>query len=134
MSEDSSQTTLLRLAAFVVDALSFALALVLPATIISYGAAQFGETTRAVSLVWWVALAVLMTAMLLRDGYRGRSPGKRLFGLKVVTPTGSLCSYRRSVARNLSLTLFPIELLLVLFSRGRRRIGDRIANTTIIEE
>lgn len=134
MPEEHSQTRLLRLAAFVVDALIFALTLILPATAASYAAAQFGRDTKAVSLVWWIALALLLAAMLVRDGYRGRSPGKRLLGLKIVTPTGSGCSYGRSVARNLPLILLPIEVVLVFIARGGARVGDRIAKTSIVEE
>lgn len=134
MPEETSQTRLLRLAAFVVDALVFALALILPATVGSYSAARFGGNTKAVSLVWWVALAVLLVLMLLRDGYRGRSPGKRLLGLKIVTPRGTGSSYGRSVLRNMTLLLLPVELLLVFTGRGGARLGDRIAKTSIVEE
>ena len=133
MPERLTQTTLLRLAAFVVDALLLALILILPATAVSYGAARFGGSTRSITLVWWSALAVLMLAMCLRDGYRGRSPGKRLFGLKLTTPTGDKCGYLRSVVRNSTLILLPIELFLVLFGGGLR-IGDRLAKTVVAEE
>ena len=77
---DNSQTKLLRIAAFLVDALSISIILVLPASIVSY-AMTWASTPKGIQLVWWAALAVLMVAILLRDGFRGRSLGKQILGL-----------------------------------------------------
>jgi uncharacterized RDD family membrane protein YckC len=131
----SSQTTLLRVAAFLVDALTMALALILPASVASYATAWIGGSVKAIQIVWYVALAVLMTGMLIRDGIRGRSPGKRLLGLRLITPRGEGCGYFRSVVRNLPLVV-PVwnlaEVVMVL--AGKPRSGDRLANTTVTEE
>ena len=128
------QTKLLRIAAFLVDALSISIILILPASLVSYGMTWTG-TPRGIQLVWWVALGVLMIAILLRDGFRGRSLGKQVLGLRLVTPRGEGCGYGRSIIRNLPL-LIPgwnlLEALLVLF--GTARTGDRIARTTVTEE
>jgi uncharacterized RDD family membrane protein YckC len=132
---DSSQTTLLRVAAFLVDALSTSLILILPASAVSYAMAWIGGSVKVIQIVWWVALAILLVAILLRDGFRGRSMGKRLLGLRLLTPQGERCGYGRSVARNIPL-IVPVwnlvELLLVV--AGRPRTGDRIARTTVTEE
>lgn len=132
---DTSQTTLLRVAAFLVDALSISVILVLPASAASYAMAWIGGSVTAIQLVWWVALAVLILAILLRDGFRGRSLGKQLLGLRTITPRGEGCGYIRSVIRNLPL-LIPVwnllELALVL--AGKARTGDRIARTIVTEE
>lgn len=133
MPEDLTQTILLRLAAFVVDALLMALLLIIPGTVISYVAAQFGGSSKVVSLVWWVALAILLLGILLRDGRHGRSLGKRLFGLKIETPNGKPCGYLRSLVRNSTLLLLPIELMFVL-NRNSPRLGDRLAKTVVVEE
>ncbi|HKS22722.1 MAG TPA: RDD family protein [Thermoanaerobaculia bacterium] len=131
-SDSSSQTTLLRIAAFLVDALSISILLILPSSVISYSMAWFGGSVKAIALVWFAALGVLVLAMLLRDGYRGRSIGKRLLGLRLVTPRGEGCGWGRSVVRNVFLALFPIEAFLVL--RGKPRLGDRVARTMVMEE
>ena len=132
---DAPQTTLLRIAAFLVDALTISLILILPASGVSYAMAWIGGSVRAIQIVWWVALAVLIVAILLRDGFRGRSIGKHMLGLRLVTPRGERCGYGRSIVRNVPLVI-PVwnflELLLVLF--GRARTGDRIARTTVTEE
>jgi uncharacterized RDD family membrane protein YckC len=131
---DSSQTKLLRIAAFLVDALWISILLVLPASIVSY-AMTWSASPKGIQLVWWGALAVLVLAMLFRDGFRGRSIGKHLLGLRLVTPRGEGCGYLRSFVRNVPL-IVPgwnlIEVLMVLL--GKPRTGDRIAKTTVTEE
>ena len=129
---DGSQTTLLRIAAFLVDALCIAILLILPASIISYSLAWVGGAIKAIQIVWFVAISVLAMGMLLRDGYKGRSLGKQMLGLRIVTPAGEGCGWWRSVLRNAALILFPVEVFFVL--RGRPRIGDRIAQTTVTQE
>lgn len=132
-SDSSSQTTLLRIAAFLVDALSMSILLILPASLISYSMAWFGGSVKAISLVWFIALGVLVLGMLLRDGWRGRSVGKQMLGLRLMTPRGDGCGWGRSMVRNaVLLMLFPIEMILVL--RGRPRVGDRVAGTAVAEE
>lgn len=131
---DSPQTKLLRIAAFLVDALSIAILLILPASVVSYGM-TWTTTPKGIQLVWWVALGVLMLAMLFRDGFRRRSIGKQLLGLRVLTPRGEGCGYIRSFIRNVPLVIpgwNVVEVLLVLF--GKPRTGDRIAKTTVTEE
>jgi uncharacterized RDD family membrane protein YckC len=132
---DSSQTKLLRIAAFLVDALSISIILVVPASAASY-AMTWASSPKGIQLVWWGALAILMFAMLLRDGWRGRaSAGKQLLGLRLLTPQGEGCGYGRSVVRNLPL-IIPVwnlvEVILVL--AGKARTGDRIARTAVTEE
>lgn len=131
---DSSQTKLLRIAAFLVDALSTSILLVLPASAISYGM-TWTSSPKGIQLVWWGALAVLILAMLFRDGFRGRSIGKHLLGLRLLTPRGEGCGYLRSLVRNIPLVIPGwnlIEVILVL--AGKRRTGDRIGRTSVTEE
>ena len=131
---DSSQTRLLRIAAFLVDALSIAIILMLPAAAVSYAMTWTGSP-KGIQLVWWVALAILVLAMLFRDGFRGRSIGKYLLGLRLITPRGERCGWGRSFVRNVPLVIPGwnlIEMTLVLL--GKPRTGDRIARTTVTEE
>jgi len=132
---DSTQTKLLRIAAFLVDALSLSIVLILPASIVSYSLALIGGSVKAISIVWFVALGILILGMLLRDGFRGRSIGKQMLGLRLMTPKGEGCGYGRSIARNLSL-IVPVWNLVevVLVIAGRNRTGDRLARTLVTEE
>lgn len=132
---DTSQTTLLRIAAFLVDALGLSIVLILPASVVSYSMAWVGGSVKAISIVWFVAIGILVIGVLIRDGYRGRSLGKQMLGLRLVTPRGEGCGYVRSVARNVPL-IVPlwnlVELALVV--TGQSRTGDRLARTAVTEE
>ncbi|HYI10245.1 MAG TPA: RDD family protein [Thermoanaerobaculia bacterium] len=131
---DSSQTKLLRVAAFLVDALSIAILLILPASAVSY-AMTWTTSPKGIQLVWWAALLILMIAMLLRDGFRKRSIGKQLLGLRLVTPRGEGCGYGRSILRNIPLIIPGWNLIeVILVVAGKARTGDRIARTTVTEE
>ena len=77
---DGSQTRILRIAAFLVDALTIALVLVVPTSLISYALAWIGGSVKGIQIVWWVALAILVLSMhdeslfaqrALRAGARG---------------------------------------------------------------
>ena len=131
---DSAQTRLLRIAAFLVDALSISILLVLPASAVSY-AMTWSNSPRTIQLVWWVALAILVLALLFRDGFRGRSIGKQLLGLRLLTPRGEGCGYVRSLIRNLPLIVPGWNLVeVILVVGGKPRTGDRLARTTVTEE
>ena len=130
-----SQTVLLRVAAFLVDALTMALVLVLPASLVSYTLAWVGGAVEAIAIVWMTALALLFVGLLIRDGYRGRSIGKQMLGLRLLTPKGEGCGWGRSVVRNLPLIIPGWNLLeAALVFSGRSRTGDRIAHTSVTEE
>lgn len=137
MTEQPTPTRLLRVAAALMDALALALLLIAPATIISYAAAWFGGSIKAVSNVWWGAFLVLCIGILIRDGLGGRSPGKRLFGMRLTTQDGRRCSIARSAVRNFPL-IIPgwnvIEVVMVLALRPPRRTGDLLARTSVTEE
>jgi uncharacterized RDD family membrane protein YckC len=132
---DTSQTTLLRIGAFLVDSLALAIVLILPSSIVSYAMAWVGGSVKAIQLVWWVSLGIFMIGMLIRDGIRGRSPGKHLLGLRLTTPKGDRCGFGRSIVRNLPMVIpgwNVLEALMVI--SGRARTGDRIAKTSVSEE
>jgi uncharacterized RDD family membrane protein YckC len=135
MSTDGSQTTLLRIAAFLVDALSISLLLVLPAALLSYTLAWIGGEIKAIQNVWYAALGIVIVAMLFRDGWRGRSLGKQILGLRVITRNERPCGYIRSLARNVTLIVPVVNLAELIFVvAGKHRIGDRIAKTHVTEE
>lgn len=72
---------------------------------------------------------------LLRDA-SGASPGKRLFGLKVVRRGGAAAGPLASFTRNLTL-LVPVwnlvEMASVIRRADGRRPGDRLAGTALVE-
>jgi len=91
--------------------------------------------------------------LLISDGlFNGKSLGKQLIGLKVISlASGNACSVRESILRNLILCLgvalwrIPLigwilmllilgfEFIMLLGSKEGMRLGDEIAKTTVIE-
>ncbi len=76
---------------------------------------------------------------VLRDSlFGGTSPGKRLLGLRVVrTGTEERPSLVRSVLRNILLSIaqfvWLLELVVAHKTADKRRIGDRIAGTQVVD-
>jgi len=94
-----------------------------------------------------------LSYLLISDGlFDGRSIGKRLMGIKVVSvATGTPCSMKESILRNVPLgfglllykvplvgwifvfIISALEFLILLGSRDGMRFGDELAKTLVIE-
>jgi uncharacterized RDD family membrane protein YckC len=91
------------------------------------------------SFLPWVfrgAEALFLVTFLLRDSL-DVSPGKKLFGLRVIRVDGGRVTPLDSFVRNLPLALPPwnfLECVPVLRRPDRRRSGDRMAGTRVVEE
>ncbi len=69
-----------------------------------------------------------------KDGLGGRGPAKRFLKLVVVNKTtGEVAHPLRSFLRNLTLFMWPIEFLFMVITPNRRRLGDFIAGTEVVE-
>jgi hypothetical protein len=84
---------------------------------------------------------VAVLYLVLRDSIGGQSLGKLLVGLVVVNVrTGGLCTWKESVLRNV-LALIPganvvapfLETLTIIRDPQGQRLGDRLAQTQVIE-
>lgn len=63
----------------------------------------------------------------------GQSLGKRILGLAVVSKkTGKSCNIVQSVVRNSATLLLGMLDWIVAFGKDRQRIGDRVANTIVV--
>jgi uncharacterized RDD family membrane protein YckC len=99
----------------------------------------------------WV-LVVVAYHLFVEGLWQGRSPGKRLLGLRTISLEHiEPCTLLRAMLRNmlttarqlayLSLVFFPlallvdvVELLVVLGRRDGRRLGDFLAGTIVVRE
>lgn len=103
----------------------------------------FGTWLFIVAAVWIVA------DFLLQSGYfiacellmQGRSPGKALFGLRVVRDGGLPIGLRESALRNLlrmvdmmPLSQYLVGLVSMVVSKDVRRLGDFAAGTIVVRE
>lgn len=78
-----------------------------------------------------VAFFVMMLVYLNKDFVNARSVAKRILGLIIIDrKTGEPASELKCLLRNLTIPIWPLEVMVSLFSRTRR-LGDVIANTKI---
>lgn len=125
-----------RAAAFGVDLLVFAGGpLLLSTAVIVVILLYSPDPPATLGLGFFAAQTLFVLLFLLRDTW-GASPGKRLFGLRLVREGGRPVGVATSVVRNVPM-LVPgwnlIELLSVIRSDDGRRGGDRLAGTTLVE-
>ena len=72
--------------------------------------------------------------------HQGRSPGKRVCGLRVVDSRGLPITFQQSFVRNVVRALdyapvfYGLGGLVCMMDRHRRRLGDIVADTLVIEE
>ena len=88
---------------------------------------------------WFAIIPVLLVFMIFsiyfnKDAIKGKSPAKRILGLVIVdNKTGEIANPIKAVIRNVTLVLWPIEVIFSIFS-PERRIGDYIAGTKVISD
>lgn len=111
-----------------------------------YAAAIDGMVVASIFALAWPSVSITYLAMaatyiLLRDAISGRSVGKFLFGLRVVTlETGRPGSARDSVSRNVIFMLPGANVAAVLLEartltldQQGMRLGDRLALTQVVD-
>src|SRR6266850_1095393 len=96
-----------------------------------------------------VAVLVALVVFLVVWGYfllfealnDGRTPGKRLMGIRVVMDTGLRLTFTAAAVRNLvrivdmqPLFTYQVGLGFVLFHRQNKRLGDIVAGTVVVRD
>jgi len=124
-------------------------ALTIPAAIALVGAfiAAYGseeELTITLGIVGLILALIPLAFQMLKDGFgQGQSPGKKVMKLMVIDlDTNMPCTKQKSFLRNIILLLMAlvpvvgslIEPIMVLATKDGRRLGDRAANTMVIEK
>lgn len=71
------------------------------------------------------------SAYFNKDIFNGRSPAKRILKMQVIdNKTGQVANPLKCLVRNLTIPLWPLEVIFV-FIDPKRRLGDKIAGTRI---
>jgi uncharacterized RDD family membrane protein YckC len=83
------------------------------------------EGTALVSVVFVAYLAFFWATT-------GRTPGKQVMGLRVVTSAGGRLGAPRALTRAVLCTLFPLGIAWVIVSGGNRAIHDVLLRTAVI--
>ena len=135
----------IRMAAWIVDVLCLFLMTIVLAfvvlTTIWFGGWLGGEINdQVMALAGYSGALIVMASgfayFTLFVGSTGRTPGKMLFGLKIVRMTGEEMSYARASIRSLgwilSLLLFSVGFLMIAFTRQKQGLHDMLAGCYVL--
>jgi len=110
--------------------------------LVMVGAAQSAHSDEAATagamlfLFMYAGIILMQLALIiLRDGFNGMSPGKRILGLQVInTVSGVPARFGDSFKRNiiLAVPVLPIVVAVQIFTANGVRIGDEWAQTKVI--
>lgn len=92
----------------------------------------------ALTVTAWIVFTIYMAYFFLRDAFPHYCIGKRIMSIRTVTndDESKPCGIWQSFLRNLVVILSPLNLLeifVLLLRKDRRRIGDFLASTKVIE-
>lgn len=132
-----------RFAAHLLDGLLVLVAYIVIGSIVAAGTGNMtsdgfemegGPAFAAMALTFLVALAYFS---VFESSRSGRTPGKRLLGIRVTTLDGGQASFGQGVTRNLlrlidGLILYLPGIVLIMMSDRNQRLGDRIAETVVV--
>ena len=81
----------------------------------------------------WLILLILIFVLIFKDIFKGQSPGKIILKIAVRTATDPKIkpSFRKLVLRNIYMTTLPIELIVMVRSSDKRKLGDKLAGTDV---
>jgi uncharacterized membrane protein SpoIIM required for sporulation/uncharacterized RDD family membrane protein YckC len=97
----------------------------------------------------WLAAGLYLAGFALSWGYfvffealsDGQTPGKKMFGLRVVQDGGYSISFSASAVRNLlrvldaqPVSFYFVGMATAIFSRTSKRVGDHVAGTIVVHE
>lgn len=81
------------------------------------------------------SLLMAYVLIIMRDGHRGMSPGKRILGLKVISSvSGAPANWGDSFKRNviLAVPVIPIVVIVQIFTGNGLRLGDEWSRMKVI--
>lgn len=116
------------------------LALVADATSDGWAVNGVGEWWLATSPAVGAVVAVVLWPLAWEVGTGGRTPGKRLVGLRIVAADGGLLTVRALLVRNVLrvVDVLPLPygsgLVVSVLSRRGQRIGDLAAGTVVVRD
>lgn len=127
----------LRFAAFLIDVLlTTVLILILANLTCIFLLKIFPKFSILIYITWIIFMLLGIAYILFKDGFNGKSIGKRIMGLIVLQKDKKPCNFKKSFLRNFLLFLPFInfyEFYLFLMYPNSPRLGEKISNTKIEE-
>jgi uncharacterized RDD family membrane protein YckC len=95
------------------------------------------------ALEWLTSSAGTLLGLLIETayftlcvGHSGQTPGKRLFGLKIIRVNGEAVGFGlafiRWLAQGLSFLVLGVGYLMIAFTRNKQGLHDKIAGTFVV--
>lgn len=138
MDKEKDIKVLLRLVSMLLDHIIMTFVIMICAlisfgiTYLIFGSLAQAEYHKLLAILPLVLFFLLFSIYFNKDGIKGKSPAKRFLGFVVVdNKTGVIANPIKTVLRNSTLIIWPIEVIVSIFSPSRR-IGDYIAGTKLI--
>jgi uncharacterized RDD family membrane protein YckC len=101
--------------------------------VLAVGGREAGTTSTMQDVIQAVGVCVVFVVYFNKDWFAGQSLAKRVMGQRVVDVRSGLPASRaRCFLRNLTILLWPLEVLVTLFSPSRR-LGDWLAQTKVVQ-
>lgn len=76
---------------------------------------------------------IMFAYLIFRDVPNGRSIGKKALHLQVRCTNAQPASWGQMIIRNLFVLMYPVEVVWLLATSGRTRLGDIAARTGVFE-
>lgn len=92
---------------------------------------------------WAVAISLIL-GFVINFGYfiifemtiNGKTPGKKIFGLRTIRNNGQPITFKHSFIRNLLRIIddYGVGVILIFFTKLNKRLGDYLASTIVVIE
>jgi uncharacterized RDD family membrane protein YckC len=126
-----------RTAAFLLDQAVVTALVVGPALVAGVAPAAVVSPGRTRALLFLAAMGVAFGYHFLLEWRAGRTPGKRLLGLRVVADDGSPLGVRGSFVRNAlrlvdGLGYWSVAVAVIVYRGDGKRLGDALGGTLVV--
>jgi len=83
---------------------------------------------------FWFLRILIIISYFVKDSFKGISFGKWIMGIMIRDDSEqeSVPSFLILFIRNLYLILLPIELVVLIFSKNKKRLGDKYSGTIVL--
>ncbi len=112
----------------------FVMLFMIPAMIIPI---EISDTESSIDIKlasFMIPFSFMIFSMLNKDFFSGRSVAKRTYGYQIIdNQSREVATEMQCLLRNLTLFIWPLEVVILLFS-SQRRLGDLIAKTRVIDK
>jgi uncharacterized RDD family membrane protein YckC len=127
-----------RTPAFLCDQALVLVAVVLPALALGMPPERLVLPGRTRTIVFLALMAAAFGYHLLFEWRTGTTPGKRVFGLRVVRDDGTPLGFRGSFLRNAlrlvdGLGYWTVAVVVILWRGDGKRLGDVVGRTLVVE-